>query len=75
MGCGCRKNVIKRSVRSPLSSKFPSMPFSSYKARKKKCFSCKYAKASKCKQINKLIALILRDPYFKCPLGRFNRVI
>ena len=75
MSCGCRKNVVKRSSRSFISPKFPSMSFSSYKIRKKKCFSCKYVKASKCKQVNKLIALILRDPYFKCPLGRFNRVI
>ena len=75
MGCGCRKNVVKRSSRSFISPKFPSMPFSSYKARKKKCFSCKYAKSSKCKQVNKLITLILRDTYFKCPLGRFGRVI
>jgi len=75
MGCGCRKKTVNRSSQNSPTLKSSMIPFSIYKKRKSKCFSCKKFEGGKCRKINKLVAIIIRDPYFKCPLGKFDRII
>ena len=82
MGCGCRKNTTKRKTvsRTRASAKNYTISSSVHSKRKKACVKCKYAtKISpqnyirKCLKSNKPLGAIVRDPYFKCPLGNFGR--
>ena len=81
MACGCRRKRLKTIPgNNPQTSTRITIKGSEISRRKKKCSKCKYStkvksrsmgQIRKCKKANRMIANIIRDINFKCPIEKF----